>query len=99
MMKFLRFTSETAARAAFAEHLTENGEWPAYIDTVAVDVIGTIYQTTGRMLQTPDGEVPQMAAVFGFHINLSAYVSDLEAFEIDNPSTPNRIFFGMDVSF
>lgn len=89
-MKFLRFTNEVAARAAFAEYLTE-GEWPAYIGTAAVDVVGTIHRPTGNML---DDDVPEMAALEGFHINLSDSVPGLEPFEIEQPGTPARVFFG-----
>lgn len=90
-MKFLRFTNEAAARAAFADHLTDHGDWPAYIGTVAVDVVGTIHRPTGIML---DDDVPEMAALPGFHINLSGSVPELAEFEIDAPTTPARVFFG-----
>lgn len=90
-MKFLRFTNEAAARAAFADHLTDDGDWPAYIGTAAVDVVGTIHRPTGNML---DGDVPEMAALPGFHINLSDSVPELAEFEIDAPTTPARVFFG-----
>ena len=90
-MKFLRFTSEAAARAAFADYLTDDGDWPAYIGTTAVDVVGTIHRPTGIML---DDDVPEMAALPGFHINLSNSVPELVEFEIDTPTTPARVFFG-----
>ena len=93
-MKFLRFNSESTARAAFAEYLTEDNQWPAYTGNVAVDVIGTIYRPTGQMVQTPEGDVPQMAALPGFHINLSDSVPGLEQYEIESPTTPARVFFG-----
>lgn len=90
-MKFLRFTEEAAARAAFADHLTDDGHWPSYIGTTAVDVVGTVYRPTGTML---DDDVPEMAALPGFHINLSDSVPELVGFEIDVPTTPARVFFG-----
>lgn len=89
-MKFLRFQNEDAARAAFADHLQE-GEWPVYIDGVAVDVVGTIYRPTGVML---DDDVPEMAPLEGFHINLSESAPELVEFEIDVPTAPARVFFG-----
>lgn len=89
-MKFLRFTSEAAARAAFADHLID-GEWPAYIGTAAVDVVGTIHRPTGKLLAD---DAPEMAALEGFHINLSDSVPELAEFEIDAPTTPARVFFG-----
>lgn len=90
-MKFLRFNSESTARAAFAEYLTEDNQWPAYIGNVAVDVIGTIHRPTGNMLAD---DVPEMAALPGYHINLSDSVPGLEQYEIEQPSTPARVFFG-----
>lgn len=89
-MKFLRFTSEAAARTAFAGHLID-GEWPGYIGGVAVDVIGVIHRPTGVML---DDDVPEMAPLEGFHINLSDGVPELSAFEIEPPATPARVFAG-----
>jgi hypothetical protein len=89
-MMFLRFDSEAAARAAFADHLIE-GKWPAYIGTVAVDVVGIIHRPTGNMLAD---DVPEMAALEGFHINLSDSVPDLAAYEIERPSNPAQVFFG-----
>lgn len=93
-MKFLRFNSESTARAAFAEYLTEDNQWPVYIGKVAVDVIGTIHRPTGQIVQTPEGDVPEMAELPGYHINLSDSVPGLEPFEIEQPSTPARVFFG-----
>lgn len=90
-MKFLRFNSESTARAAFAEYLTEDNQWPAYIGKVAVDVIGTIHRPTGSMFAD---DVPEMAALPGYHINLSDSVPGLEQYEIEQPSTPARVFFG-----
>ena len=91
-MKFLRFTNEAAARAAFADHLTEDGGWPPYIGTAAVDVVGTIHRPTGIMLED---DVPELAPLEGFHINLSESVQGLEEFEIEAPTTPARVFAGV----
>ena len=92
-MKFLKFNSESAAVAAFAQWASEGAAFPSYIGTVAVDVVGVIHKTTGVMLQDADGnEYPEMAATPGWHVNLSGYVSDLAVFEIEPPKTPSRIF-------
>lgn len=93
-MKFLRFISESAARAAFSEYLTEDNDWPAYIENAAVDVIGVICRPTGVMLKSAEGEYPEMAPLPGFHINLSDSVPGLEQYEIESPTTPARVFFG-----
>lgn len=91
-MKFLRFESEVAARAAFAVFLVD-GQWPVYIGGVAVDVIGTIHKPTGAVLQTEEGGSPEFAPVPGWHINLSDRVSALSEFEISPPANPVRQFF------
>ena len=49
---------------------------------------------TGETLQTPDGEVPVLASVPGFHINLSDRILDLQQFEIEPPENPDRVFAG-----
>ena len=91
-MKFLRFANEAAAHAVFADHLTEDGGWPPYIGTAAVDVVGTIYQPTGIMLED---DLPEMAALPGFHVNLSDTVTGFAQFEIEPPTTPARVFAGV----
>ena len=41
-----------------------------------------------------DDDVPELAPLEGFHINLSDSVPELEQYEIDAPTTPARVFFG-----
>ena len=93
-MKFLRFQSEAAARLAFLNHLGESGEWPSYIDSAAVDLVGVIQRPTGEMLDSPDGPVPVLAPVPGYHINLSERIPELQQFEIEPPENPDRVFAG-----
>ena len=94
-MKFLKFTSEAEAIAAFAQWATEDAPIPAYIGTVAVDVVGVIHKPTGNTLQDADGNsYPEMTPLPGWHINLSGDVPELAAFEIDLPDTPARVFAG-----
>lgn len=89
-MKFLRFDFESSARVVMAPWI-EDGAWPAYIGTAAVDVVGTIHRPTGNML---DDDLPEMVELEGFHINLSESVPDLAAYEIERPSNPAQVFFG-----
>ena len=86
-MKFLRFESLSAATAAFAPWFTADG-WPSYIGSAAVDVIGTIHR--------PADEMPEIDPVPGYHINLSERVPELEQYEVDAPSIPDRVFAGSD---
>lgn len=89
-MKFLRFETEAAARSAFAQWIIE-GSWPAYINAVAVDVVGIIHKPIGE----PDELGKQdFETLPGFHINLSGAVADLAAFDIDPPDSPARVFAG-----
>lgn len=95
-MMYLRFEDESAARAAFAEWLVDD-KIPPYIASAAVDVVGTIYRATGSVNNTPDGDVPEMAPVPGWHINLSEHIPELQVYEIDAPATPDRVFAGGEV--
>jgi len=62
----------------------------------ALDVIGTIYKPTGKVLQTDDGEVPEMKTLNGFHANLRVInMSDFDVNKIakillETPSNPVR---------
>lgn len=95
-MKFLRFESESEAVAALGAWTIE-GAWPAYIGNVAVDVVGVVKRPTGNMVDSPDGPVPEMAPIPGWHINLSERVPELEQYEVAAPATPDRVFAGSDV--
>jgi len=59
----------------------------------ALDVIGAIYKPTGKVLQTEDGEVPEMKPVDGFHANLR--VINMSDFDVNKIAkilleTPNN---------
>jgi hypothetical protein len=54
---YLRFTDEAEATAALEGY------------TGSIDVIGTIYKPTGQTIQTDEGEVEEMAAIDGWHVN------------------------------
>ena len=91
----LRFTDQAEADAVlFTEQTNVQGD---IVETVkvpkyaAVDVIGTIYKPTGKMLTTEEGEVPEMAPVEGWHANVrhNAEASELVAHQIF-PQSPVR---------
>lgn len=96
MTTYLKFSSETAASVVLAPWGVD-GLLPAYIGRAAVDVVGAIYRPTGEMQSSPDGDVPVMAPVQGWHINLSERVPELQPYEIEPPATPDRVFAGSDV--
>jgi hypothetical protein len=94
---FLRFDTEAEANEVlFTEQTNVQGD---VVETVlvpkyaAVDVIGTIYKPTGEMIQTDEGEVPEMAPLEGWHANVrhTAETPELEAFRVF-PATPSRMW-------
>lgn len=90
----LKFADQAAADAVlYEEQTTLDGD---VVETIkvpkyaAVDVIGTIYKPTGKMLKVKDSDpVPEMKAIPGFHVNVRHTESDpdLDAFvvQVDNP--------------
>lgn len=92
MTRFLKFTTEAKAITAIAEYRSE-GEWIQASHTHALDVVGTLYEPTGKMLKGDEGiEYPEMKPLPGFHVNFIGELSDTaKPFEIF-PSKPQRIF-------
>ena len=91
----LRFADQAEADAVlFTEQtnvqddIVEIVKVPKY---AAVDVIGTIYKPTGKMLKTDEGEVPEMAPVEGWHVNVrhTADAPELDAYKV-TPKAPVR---------
>ena len=96
---FLKFADEAEATAAlFTEQTNVQDD---VVETVlvpkyaAVDVIGTIYKPTGKMLKAKKGEepMPEMAPLEGWHVNVrhTAETPELEAFRVF-PATPSRMW-------
>ena len=96
---FLKFKDADEANAAlFTEQTNVDGD---IVETVlvpkyaAVDVIGTIYKPTGKMLKAKKGEepMPEMAPLEGWHVNVrhTDEAPELEAFRVF-PVTPARMW-------
>jgi hypothetical protein len=94
---FLKFADKAEANAAlFTEQTNVQDD---VVKTVlvpkyaAVDIIGTIYKPTGEMIQTDEGEVPEMAALDGWHVNVrhTDDAPELEAFRVF-PQSPSRMW-------
>jgi len=73
----LKFADETEAVKVLLRYrgTDEQGQpfWATASHSHALDVIGTIYAPTGKLLPSPDPGMPdvaEMAPVPGFHINL-----------------------------
>jgi hypothetical protein len=92
---FLKFADEAEANAALYDEQTNvDGD---IVETVlvpkyaAVDVIGVIYKPTGEMIQTDEGEVPEMAPLDGWHVNVrhTEPAPELDAYKVA-PKSPVR---------
>jgi hypothetical protein len=59
----------------------------------AIDVIGTIYKPTGKMLKSDEGSYPEMAPLDGYHANVRVLkeAPELEAYRV-HPVTPARVW-------
>lgn len=96
---FLKFADEAEANSIlFNEETIVNDD---IVETIkvpkysAIDVIGTIYKPTGKMLTVEDGEpVEEMKAIPGFHVNVrhETEAPELQQFAV-TPSTPSRVWF------
>lgn len=58
-----------------------------------MDIIGKIYAPTGNMVQTEEGEFPEMAAVAGWHVNYWKPVAEWADYEV-TPASPSRMYAG-----
>lgn len=78
------FTEQTSVN----DDIVETFKVPRY---AAVDVIGTIYKPTGNMLTTDEGEMPEMAPLEGWHVNVrhTAEAPELDFFKV-TPKAPVR---------
>jgi hypothetical protein len=94
---FLKFNDEAEANAAlFTEQTNVQDD---VVETVlvpkyaAVDVVGVIYKPTGEMIQTDEGEVPEMAPLDGWHVNVrhTDEAPELAPYQVF-PATPSRMW-------
>jgi hypothetical protein len=92
---FLKFDSAAIADVVlFDEQTNVEGD---VVETVkvpryaAVDVIGVIYKPTGKTLKTPEGPVPEMAPLEGWHVNVrhTEDAPELAAYAV-TPTNPVR---------
>lgn len=92
----LKFKTEAAAnKVLFTEQTTLQND---VVETVkvsnfpghAVDVIGTVYKPTGKLLTSEEGNFPEMAAVPGWHVNVRGPENDTLAEYHIEVATPVR---------
>ena len=91
---YLKFADEAEAIAVLADYrgTDDAGKaiWRTGSHEHALDVVGTIYKPTGEIVE----EVPVMAPLAGFHVNMilmGAMPAALEAYSVI-PSSPSRVF-------
>ena len=94
---FLKFADQAEADSVLFDEQTnvqddivETFKVPKY---AAVDVIGTIYKPTGKMIKTDEGEVPEMAPIDGWHVNVrhTEEAPELDAYKVE-VATPARMW-------
>jgi len=93
---YLRFADEDEANAVLFDMQHDGEGYNKVPKYAAVDVIGTIYKPTGKVLPAPDGSgdaVDEMAPVEGWHVNIrhTADAPELKAFQVF-PATPARMW-------
>ena len=88
---FLKFEDETLADAVLFDMQHDGEGYVKVPKYTAIDVIGVIYKPTGVMLTTDEGEVPEMAPVEGWHVNVrhKEEAPELDAYRIF-PQSPVR---------
>ena len=71
---FLKFADQAEADSVlFDEQTNVQGDVVEPVKVpkfAAVDVIGVIWKPTGKVLTTTEGEVPEMAPLEGWHVNV-----------------------------
>ena len=93
---FFKFPDEAEAIKALSQFRgkDENGKdmWIMSSHEHALDIVGTIYKPTGKILDGEYGPVEEMAPVPGFHVNfIGALPKGTEAFVVV-PAMPSRVF-------
>lgn len=93
----LKFADEAEALSVLFDEQTqvqgnvvETFKVPKY---TAIDVVGIIYKPTGKILKTAEGDVPKMAPVDGWHVNVrhTSEMPELCAWVV-TPKTPIRVW-------
>jgi hypothetical protein len=91
---YLRFSSEQVAyEQLLAAGLLQEGYAPV---DASVDYIGVIYKPTGKMIETDEGEQPEMAPLPGWHVNVRLTAdqetpANLEQYKVA-PANPVRVW-------
>ena len=92
---YLKFNSENQANSVLFNIQVINNETVKIPKYTAIDIIGIIYKPSGNLIQSEEGEFPEMIPLEGWHVNVRVTpeedVSVLVPYRIE-PSTPSRIW-------
>jgi hypothetical protein len=90
---FLKFEDEAVADAVLFDMVHDGEGYTKRPRYAAIDVIGTIYEPTGKMTTTDEGEAPEMAPIDGWHVNVrhTNEAPELEQYRV-HPATPQRMW-------
>lgn len=89
---YLRFADEDEANAVLFDMQHDGEGYNKVPKYAAIDVIGTIYKPTGKLLPSEDGEaVDEMAPIEGWHVNVRhlGEAAELAAYAV-TPQNPVR---------
>jgi hypothetical protein len=90
---FLKFTDQAEADAVLFDEQHDGEGYNKVPKYAAIDVIGTIYKPTGKMLKAKKGEepAPETAPLEGWHANVrhTAEAPELDAYKV-TPQNPVR---------
>lgn len=92
---YLKFNSENQANSVLFNIQVIDNETVKIPKYTAIDVIGIIYKPSGNLIQSEEGEFPEMIPLEGWYVNVRVTpeedVSVLVPYRIE-PSTPSRIW-------
>ena len=92
---YLKFDSESQANSVLFNIQDIDNETVKIPKYTAIDIVGIIYKPSGNMIQSEEGEFPEMIPIEGWHVNVRVTpeedVSVLVPYRIE-PSTPSRIW-------
>jgi len=97
---YIKLTNEAAMLTVLSAFYNEEGEFVSNTADYAIDVIGTIYESTGVTLTDANGmDYPETVAVTGWHLNIRllndakrTIVESIDEFYGVTPTSPNRLW-------
>lgn len=82
---YLKFSSQSEAESVLFDK-TDDGLVPRFQGSIAV--VGKVYAPTGRIIKSVEGDIPEMKAVAGWHVNYRGEEAEKLAAYQTFPTTP-----------